>query len=183
MTELQNCAPTLLPLLVFVSGKPGSGKSTLARRLADALWLPLISSDAIRQGLLETRAAAEDEALRQVDGPSAVRAFYAAVGFMLGQGVSLVAELSFRRGLDEPNLRPLAKVARLVNIHCDVPMELAQRRFIDRERTERRRFVEALHRHRPGHVSPYDAGHIIDQMERGAFDWDVICWLSLICRL
>ncbi|HEX5414699.1 MAG TPA: hypothetical protein VFZ25_03470 [Chloroflexota bacterium] len=125
-----------------------------------------------------------DDAPRQVDGLSVVRAFYATVGFMLGQGISLVADLSFRRGLDEPNLHRLTKVARLVNVHCDVPIALAQRRFIDRGRTERRRFVEDLRRHRPDRASRYDAGHIIDQMERGAFDWDVFDPLDLdVARL
>ena len=171
--------PAALPLLVFVSGKPGSGKSTLARRLADALWLPLLSKDAIYEGLLETRADTGLEALRRVDGPTAVGVFYATVGSMLRQGVSLVAEHSFRRGLSEPDLRPLARIARLVNVHCDVAIEEARRRFVERERTERHRFVEALRPHRPDRVSRYDAEHIVDQMERGAFDWAVFDPLDL----
>ena len=50
------------PLLVFVSGKPGSGKTTLARRLAaeDALWLPLVSCDPIRVGMMESQGRAND---------------------------------------------------------------------------------------------------------------------------
>jgi predicted kinase len=108
-----------LPLFVFVSGKPGSGKSTLAQRLADALWFPLLSKDAIKQGLLETRAAAEDEAAREVDGPTSFGVFYGAIGFLLRSGVSLVAEVSFQRGLDEPKFQPLMEVARIVNVHCE----------------------------------------------------------------
>src|SRR5262245_298507 len=119
-----------LPLFVFVSGKPGSGKSTLAQRLADALWLPLVSNDAIRQGLLETRAGAENEAARVVDGPTAVGVFYATISFLLRAGVSLVAEFSFRRGLSEPDLRPLVQMARAVNVHCDTSFAEARRRFI-----------------------------------------------------
>lgn len=179
MNGLYDRAPTSLPLLVVVSGKPGSGKSTLARHLADALRFPLISSDAIRQGLLETWAAAPYDASGRVDGLRVIRMFYATVGYMLGQGVSLVAELSFRRGLDEPNLLALTNTARLVNVHCDVPIELARRRFIERERTECRRFVEDLRRHRPERASRYDAGHIVDQMERGAFDWGIFDPLDL----
>jgi predicted kinase len=170
--------PTL-PLLVFVSGKPGSGKSTLAFRLADALWFPLISNDAIRQGLLETRANAEDEATRTVDGPTSVAVFYATIGFLLRAGVSLVVEHSFRRGLSEPDLQSLSPIARMVNIHCDTSIEEAQRRFTQRERTLRRHFVETLRRHQPDRTQRYDGDSIIDQMERRVFDWEVFDPLDL----
>lgn len=119
--------PASRPLLVIVSGKPGSGKSTLARRLADALWFPLLSNDAIRQGLLETRAHAADEAARHVDGVTPVLVFYATIQFLLRSGVSLVAEHSFRRSLSEADLRPLAEISRLVNIHCDRPRHMMLR--------------------------------------------------------
>jgi predicted kinase len=168
-----------LPLFVFVSGKPGSGKSTLAQRLATALWFPLVSNDAIRQGLLETRAGAEEESARVVDGPTAVGVFYATIAFLLRAGVSLVAEFSFRRGLSEPDLGPLVQIARTVNVHCDTSIEEARRRFIEREQTQGRRFVEGMRRHRPDSVPRYGARHIIEQMERGAFDWGVFDPLDL----
>jgi predicted kinase len=38
---------------VVVSGLPASGKTTLARPLADALGLPLVSKDAIKEALFE----------------------------------------------------------------------------------------------------------------------------------
>ncbi|HVC32919.1 MAG TPA: AAA family ATPase [Chloroflexota bacterium] len=171
-----------LPLFVFVSGKPGSGKTTLAQRLADALWLPLVSNDAIRQGLFETRAAARGEAARLadvVDGPTAVGVFFSAIGFLLSAGVSLIADHSFRRGLSEPDLRPLVQSARLVNIHCDTLIEEAQRRFLQRERTQRRLFVEDLRRHRPETFQRHDADYVVDQIERGAYDWTVFDPLDL----
>src|SRR5262249_53395721 len=124
-----------LPLFVFVSSKPGSGKSTLTQRLAAALSLPLVSNDAIRHGLLETRAGAEDPAARVVDGPTAVGVFYATIAFLLRADVSLVAEFSFRCGLSEPDLRPLVQIARAVNVHCDTSIEEARRRFVEREQT------------------------------------------------
>ena len=162
---------TLHPLLVFVSGKPGSGKSTLAHRLADALWFPLLSKDAIKQGLLETRAAAEEAAARAVDGSTSFGVCYNAIGFLLRNGVSLVAEASFQRGLDEPRIQQLEEVARIVNVHCDLPISEAQRRFAAREGTERRRFFEALCRDRPDNHPCYDPSYFIDQMESGTFDW------------
>ncbi len=168
-----------LPQFVFVSGKPGSGKPTLARRLADALWFPLLSKDAIKQGLLETRAAAEDEAARVVDGPTSFGVFYGSIGFLLRAGVSLVAEASFQRGLDEPKFQPLMEVARIVNVHCETSIPEAQRRFVAREGTERQRFFEALCRNRPDNHPRYDPNYFIDQMERGTFDWMVFDPLDL----
>jgi predicted kinase len=101
------------PLLILVSGKPGSGKSTLARRLAveDALWLPLVSCDPIRNGMLETGVDAT--------GRAAIDAFYGTLEYLLNRGVSLIADLSFRRGLDEAQLLPLSARSRMVNIHCE----------------------------------------------------------------
>ena len=145
------------PLLVLVSGKPGSGKSTLAGRLADALSLPLVSRDAIRGGLGETLGVADDDLV----GISAVThisvgVFYGTITYLLDAGVSLVAEQSFRRGLDEHHFPPLTQRARTVIVHCHTPVEEAQRRFMARDRA------------RGG-----GAALTVAQMERGVFDWAV----------
>jgi predicted kinase len=42
--------------LVLVNGLPGSGKTTLAGRLSGALGAPLVSKDAIKEGLAPERA-------------------------------------------------------------------------------------------------------------------------------
>jgi predicted kinase len=139
------------PLLVLVSGKPGSGKSMLAGRLADALSLPLVSRDAIKGGLAETLGGMGDAATL-----ASVGVFYGAITYLLDAGVSLVAEQSFRRGLDERHLQTLTQRARTVVVHCHTPVEEAQRRFIARDRA------------RGG-----GAAHIVAQMERGVFGWAV----------
>jgi predicted kinase len=151
------------PLLVLVSGKPGSGKSTLAGRLADALSLPLVSRDAIRGGLGETLGVADDDLV----GISAVThisvgVFYGTITYLLDAGVSLVAEQSFRRGLDERHFPPLTQRARTVIVHCNTSTAEAQRRFVERERSRR-----------PDRHPPPGAGIHIDRMERGVFDWAV----------
>lgn len=139
-----------LPLLILVSGKPGAGKSTLARRLAaeDALWLPLVSCDPIRVGLLETDVAAS--------GRAVISVFYGNLDYLLDRGVSLIAELSFRRGLDESQLRQLADRCRMVNIHCLTTIAVSQQRFLERQRTRRPT---------PG------ADTVGTAMESGTFDW------------
>jgi hypothetical protein len=94
-------------------------------------------------------------------------------------GVSLVVELSFRRGLDEPRLRELQTLARVVNIHCEVPIPLALERFRAREAADRARFREAWMRHRPGFLPLGSAQHYVEQMEQGTFDWSAFEPLDL----
>lgn len=157
------------PLLVLVSGAPGSGKSTLARRLADqdALWLPLLSVDAFKRGLAETQGSdlALDPAARSRIPEAAVGAFFAAIAYFVGSGMSVIAEFSFRRGLAERDLAPFLVLARVVNVHCALDPAEAQRRFLARERA----------RHSP----VAGAGSVSDQMLRGTFDWTVFGPLAL----
>lgn len=97
------------PRLILISGRLGSGKTTLARRLSaeDALWLPLVSSDPICVGLLDTLGASGgDPAVAADTRHTTIATFYGTIEFLLRRGVSLVAELSFRRGLDERRLLP-----------------------------------------------------------------------------
>jgi hypothetical protein len=104
------------PLLVLVSGAPGSGKPTLARRLADqdTLWLPLLSVDAFKRGLAATRGIdlALDPDARSTITEAAVGAFFAAIGYFVRSGLSVIAEFSFRRGLAERDLAPFLTRAR-----------------------------------------------------------------------
>jgi predicted kinase len=162
-------APVGRPLLVVVSGKPGSGKSTLAQRLGDRslLWLPVVSHDAIRSALRAPGGAPETRLA--VPGERSIALFYGTLAHYLGAGASVIADLSWRRGISEAGLGPVARLARPVNVHCEVSVEVAHRRFLDRDR--------AL---QPG-VEPEDGvhGHLVRQMERGEFPWDVFDPLDL----
>jgi predicted kinase len=157
------------PLLVIVSGKPGSGKSTLAQRLGDrgALWLPVVSHDALRSGLREPYLAAGRAP--EIPVQRSIGLFYRTVEELLQAGVSLIADLSFRRGLDEPRLRPLGDLARIVDLHCELSADVAARRFAERERALRPEVAP----------SAGPAGHLVEQMARGEFDWSVFDPLDL----
>ena len=63
-------------LFVVVNGPPGSGKSTLARSLADALGLPLVAKDTIKDALLAVIPVAGIDASQQI-GRVAIAAMFA----------------------------------------------------------------------------------------------------------
>jgi predicted kinase len=134
------------PLLVLVTGKPGAGKSTLAIELgrAENLGLPVVSRDAIKAGMVETRAFAQPGAAREVIETDALRLtlvpgsfalFYRTIAWWLEAGVSLIAEYGFDRR-SEPALANIIGLAKTVVVQCEAPDALAQRRFIAREQRD-----------------------------------------------
>jgi predicted kinase len=144
-------------MLVLVGGAPGAGKSTLARRLGEALWLPVLSRDAIKVGLAEPRGIDDPVRGREL----AERTFaliYGTIGHFLDAGCSLIAEHGFWRGRSESELAPLIKRARAALVHCHLPRE------------EHIRRCEARLSRRERHGSHPDA-EFIAQMRSGTFDW------------
>lgn len=146
------------PRLVLVGGRPAAGKTTLARRLAEegALWLPLLSADAVRTGIGDALDAWDSPSHAAPSGARVFDVYYLTVEQLLRAGVSLIAEASYRRGLDEARLRPLLDIARVAHIHCTAPIEVARARFLAREPTRRRRSSR---------------GEIPAQMQANRFDW------------
>ena len=109
-----------LPLLVIVNGAPASGKTTLARRLANALRLPLLERDGLKEVLadhLEVADLAQSEALTR----AAVGVFYTLAAELLRAKVGMVLDQAYRRGQAEDQLRPLLAACQAVMVHCVVP--------------------------------------------------------------
>jgi predicted kinase len=90
------------PRLVLVGGRPGAGKTSLALLLAGegALWLPLLSADALRTGMGDALDAWPDAA-GAPGGRAVFDVFYRTIEALLRDGVSLIAEASYRPDLQE----------------------------------------------------------------------------------
>jgi predicted kinase len=110
------------PLAILMSGAPGSGKSTLARLLGERLRLPVVDKDRLREGALFTLGSGNlDEA------PRGVELFYATVEGLLGQGISVVGDMTLYPGISEPDIAArFAPLAMLVNVHCQASNAMAR---------------------------------------------------------
>ena len=135
------------PTLVVVSGPAGSGKTTLADPLARRLGWPLVSRDAIKQGMAFSQPgfvpAPSDPLTLQT-----YEAFFAMMTLLIRAEVSLVAEAAFRRPLWWQGLAPLADHARLRVLRCRLSDAVA------RQRAEARMLIEPV---RAAHA---DAEHL-----------------------
>jgi predicted kinase len=107
---------------VLVVGWPGSGKSTLAAALAAELGLPLLAKDEIKEALMAALGRPETVAASQRLGQAAVLAMLRAARTCPG---AVLDSTWFDYAL------PLARMlpGRLIEVHCSVPLDLAQARY------------------------------------------------------
>jgi predicted kinase len=145
------------PLLVVVTGMPGAGKTTVARALAHDLALPLVSKDDVKERLYDALGAG-DVAWSQRLGSAAYSVIFGFCSEVLVAGRSVIAEANFFKGSHEANFRALPP-HRLVQIHCQAPLELLVERFsrrLDRHvgHLDRERVAELAGRFESGVHSP-----------------------------
>jgi predicted kinase len=110
-----------------VTGRPGSGKTTLAHTLAQAVRCPLISRDAIKEGLVNTlrkNGAAETD-LNRV----ATDVYFDTLDHLLRSHVTLVTEAAFQHPVWSSKLLPFGEIARVKILCCTLDAKLAKQRY------------------------------------------------------
>lgn len=149
--------------VVMVSGAPGAGKSTLALPLAEALGLPLLSKDLIKERLADV--------LGQRDEP---HAWSTALGSATMELIWTLAALSPAVVL-EANFRPKSAYerrmlsglgGRLVEVYCRCPPQEASRRYSARSLIGERHAIHTLRDLPAPLLAEFDApvglGHVIE---------------------
>jgi predicted kinase len=125
-----------VPAVVLVSGAPGAGKSTLAGPLSQALGLPLLSKDVIKEQLVDTLPAGDPDPLvwSRLVGGVAMELLWV----LARQPSSVVLEANVRPRSEVERQHLLSLDRPIVEVHCVCPPELAADRFRRRAFTGRR---------------------------------------------
>jgi predicted kinase len=116
------------PTLVLVTGPAGSGKTTLAYAVGTALGAPVVSRDAIKEGMV----AAEPGFVAATSDPLTLRTygvFFANLDLLLRAEVSTVAEAAFSHRLWTDGLDLVAGLADLRVVRCRVAEDQARVRM------------------------------------------------------
>lgn len=148
------------PLLIIVNGPPASGKSTLAGEIADALQLPFISKDALKEEMYDNLGKIE-RAISRALGETSIKLMYSVAERILRAGGSVVIEANFYHGVSETDVSQLIALSDAVMVHCSAPAEILMQRYAER--------AESGERH-PVHDDSNRIGDLRQELESGTYD-------------
>jgi len=123
-----------LPTLTIVAGRPGAGKSTLAHILAERIHCPLVSRDAIKEGMVNT--AGDKGAPGGLLAQDALTTFFEVIELLLRRGVTVVADAFFPEELWKSQIAKLLPIARINLVVCDVEDDVALERLEQRRNAD-----------------------------------------------
>ena len=110
---------------------PSSGKTTVAEGLARRLQLPLIAKDEIKESLYDSLGAGDVNSSVALGG-AAYALIFALARTTLDSGASLIVEANFFR--DQAAEFAALPEHRLVQFHCEAPLDILLERYASRSR-------------------------------------------------
>ena len=121
------------PTVIAVTGHPATGKTTLAHKLADALGLPLVWKDGIKETLLDILGSSTVEWSRKLSVATWGLVYQQVEGLLRAQ-VSHIVESNFDPTYANAHWRALKRQYEfeLVQIRCDTAADVLLRRYIQR---------------------------------------------------
>jgi len=121
------------PTIIIVTGRPAAGKSTLAKWLSQALKLPLVSKDSIREELFD-RLGWKDRKWAQELGKASVDMMFYFARAELETGHSIILDNSFYPPVSNPRFQALKEKyhAESIQLVCDSDRETLFQRFKSR---------------------------------------------------
>lgn len=135
-----------MSVVVVVSGPPAAGKTSLLDALADALGLPVIAKDDIKEKLFDTLGWS-DEGWSKKIGAATWELLFLVAERLAAAGTAFILEANFYPDPHADRLRALVGRCglRVVEVHCTAGAIELIRRFREREDDPQRH---------PGHPNP-----------------------------
>ena len=119
------------PYLLIVTGMSGAGKTTFAAKLADEIFMPLISRDKIKEGYVHTLGQSHTELPQNVN-KTATDIFFDTLIGLINNNISVIAEAAFQHGIWSHMLEQFMEKACIYLIICKVDNKIALERFVQR---------------------------------------------------
>lgn len=119
------------PICVIVTGRPGSGKTTLSGKLAERLWMPVISRDRIKEGYVNTHGVKHDR-LPPDTNRVVSDLFFEIVNQYLAAKISVIIEAAFQHSVWEEGIARIRELSTPLFVVCTVDGMLAAKRHLQR---------------------------------------------------
>ena len=119
------------PKCIIVTGRPGSGKTSLSKRLAERLWMPVISRDEIKEGYVNTHGVKHDQLPPDTNGIVS-DFFFEIVNQYLAGKISIVIEAAFQHRVWEPRMPKILELCTPFIVVCSVDGMVAAKRHLQR---------------------------------------------------
>ena len=154
-------SPTAAATIVLVTGIPASGKSTLSRLLSDALLLPVLSKDVVKEALHDSLGTTDPVAVSKASAEVIWRLL---PHFPAGAIVDMWLDPVRDAGVAVDGLRRGGIISGAVEIQCRCPGDVAVERYRRRSRSPAHRgpdpqtltrIRDAAERMNPAGIGPF----------------------------